>query len=132
MSRHASGWFFVKVVPLRPDDKIGDHGIGRMSLEKQFHRDLEATSKGLMLTMGDPTTAAWYVAMERVSGTLNGRKGTFVLQHTGTMSRGVRSLSVTVIPDSGTEELTGITGKFDLKSELGKHTYDFEYTLPAQ
>jgi len=130
--QHAAGPFDVKVVPLPPDDKVGDPSIARMSLDKQFHGDLEATSKGLMLAMGDAKTSAGYVAMERVSGTLHGRKGTFALQHTGTMTRGVASLSVTVVPDSGTEELTGIAGKLDIKIAEGKHSYDFEYTLPAQ
>ena len=129
--QHAVGPFDVKVVPLPPDDKVGDPSIARMSLDKQFHGDLEATSKGLMLAMGDAKTSAGYVAMERVSGTLHGRKGTFALQHTGTMTRGVPSLSVTVVPDSGTEELTGITGKLEIKIAAGKHSYDFEYTLPA-
>jgi hypothetical protein len=131
MMKHASGPFEVKLVPQAQDEKVGDPTVGRMSIDKQFHGDLEATSKGQMLsTMTDVKGSAGYVAIERVSGTLHGRSGTFALQHSGTMTRGVPQLSVTVIPDSGTGQLVGLTGRMDIKIVDGKHSYDFEYTLP--
>ncbi len=101
-----------------------------MSIEKQFHGDLEATSKGRMLTA---TTAikgsAGYVAIERVTGMLHGRSGTFMLQHSGTMTGGAQKLTVTVVPDSGTGQLVGLAGEMTIKVSEGKHSYDFEYTL---
>ena len=105
--------------------------MGRMTIDKQFHGDLEATSKGQMLTaQTDTKGSAGYVAIERVTGTLKGRSGTFVLQHTGTMNRGVPQLSITVVPDSGTGQLAGLAGKMDIKIIEGKHSYEFEYILP--
>ena len=125
----ATGTFEVKLKP-QTDENVGDPTIGRMSLDKQFHGDLEATSKGQMLAaQGAVKGSAGYVAMERVQGTLSGRTGTFALQHTGTMNRGVPGLSVTVVPDSGTEELTGLSGKMTINIADGKHFYEFEYTL---
>ena len=122
----------MKVTPQPADEKVGDPSVGRMALDKQFHGDLEATSKGQMLaTMTDVKGSAGYVAMERVSGTLHGRKGTFALQHTGTMTRGTPSLTITVVPDSGTGELVGLTGTMGIRIVEGKHSYDFSYTLPA-
>ena len=101
-----------------------------MSLDKQFHGDLDATSKGEMLAAGTEVKgSAGYVAMERVTGKLHGRSGTFVLQHSGTMNRGSPQLSVTVVPDSGTDQLEGLVGKMAIKIEGGKHFYDFEYAL---
>ena len=127
---HASGTFEVKLVP-QPDDKNSDAGLGRMTIDKQFHGDLEGTSKGQMLTgMTDVKGSAGYVAIEKVSGTLEGRAGTFILQHTGTMNRGVPQLTITVVPDSGTGQLAGITGNFKVIIAEGKHSYEFEYTLP--
>ncbi len=132
MPGHAAGPFDVKLTPQAAEEKVGDPSIGRMALDKQFHGDLEATSKGQMLsTMGDVKGSAGYVAMERVSGTLHGRKGTFALQHTGTMTRGVPSLTISVVPDSGTGELAGLAGTMDIHIVEGKHSYDFSYTLPA-
>src|SRR5580704_4661640 len=132
MSAHASGPFDVKLVPQAPDGKFEDASMGRMTIDKQFHGDLEATSKGQMLTaMTEVKGSAGYVAVERVTGTLNGRSGTFFLQHSATMTRGVPQLSVTVVPDSGTGQLVGLTGKMDIIINAGKHSYDFEYTLPA-
>ena len=132
MPGHAAGPFDVKVTPQPADEKVGDPSVGRMALDKQFHGDLEATSKGQMLaTMTDVKGSAGYVAMERVSGTLHGRKGTFALQHTGTMTRGTPSLTITVVPDSGTGELVGLTGTMGIRIVEGKHSYDFSYTLPA-
>ena len=126
---HASGTFEVKLSPQATDDK-GDPLLGRMSLDKQFHGDLEAISKGEMLSAGTNVKgSAGYVAIERVSGTLQGRKGSFVLQHSGTMTRGVPQLTITVVPDSGTGQLTGLTGKINIDIVDGKHFYDFEYTL---
>jgi hypothetical protein len=131
MATHASGTFEVKLNPQPQDDKVGDPTVGRMSIEKQFHGDLEATSKGQMLTaMTDVKGSAGYVAIERVAGTLHGRSGTFALQHTGTMTRGAPQLSVTVVPDSGTGQLVGLVGKMEIKITDGKHFYEFEYTLP--
>jgi hypothetical protein len=103
-----------------------------MSVDKQFHGDLDATSKGEMLAAGtDVKGSAGYVAMERVRGTLHGRSGTFALQHTGTMTRGAPQLSVTVVPDSATGQLAGLAGRMAIDITDGSHSYDFEYTLPG-
>jgi hypothetical protein len=103
-----------------------------MSLDKQFSGDLLATGQGEMLTAMTPTKgSAGYVAIERVTGTLHGRSGSFVFQHSGTMERGAQQLSITVVPDSGTGELAGIAGRFTLQIVEGKHLYDLAYTLPA-
>jgi hypothetical protein len=131
MATHATGTFEVKLTPQAPDGKFEDATLGRMTIDKQIHGDLEATSKGTMLTVGtDVKGSAGYVAIERVTGTLHGRTGTFVLQHTGTMSRGAFQLSITVVPDSGAGQLVGLAGKFNITISDGKHSYDFEYTLP--
>ena len=105
-----------------------------MSLDKQYHGDLEATSKGEMLaTSPDARGSGVYVALERVTGTLKGRSGSFVLHHTGIMNRGVPSLIIEVVPDSGTDQLAGLTGKMIINIAAGgKHSYDFEYTLPEK
>lgn len=132
VSEHARGTFEVKMAPLPPDDPAADASIGRMSIDKQFHGDLEATSKGQMLSaMGSVKGSAGYVAMEKVSGTLKGRRGSFVLQHSGTMNRGVPQLIVSVVPDSGTDQLTGIAGALEIIIEGGKHSYTLEYSLPG-
>jgi Protein of unknown function (DUF3224) len=126
MTSRASGTFEVKLTPQATDDAA----LGRMSLDKQFHGDLEATSKGEMLTAGTSVKgSAGYVAIERVSGTLQGRSGTFILQHSGTMTRGAPQLTITVVPDSGTGQLAGLAGKMTIEIADGKHSYDFEYTL---
>ena len=128
---HASGEFEVKMTPQAGEDKSTGAAIGRYSLDKKFHGDLEGTSRGEMLAVGTAVEgSAGYVAMEQVTGTLNSRSGTFALQHTGTMTRGAAQLSVTVVPDSGTGQLTGLTGRMNIKIEGGKHFYDFEYTIP--
>lgn len=102
-----------------------------MSLDKQFHGDLEGTSKGQMLTAGTAVKdSAGYVAIERVDGTLKGQRGSFVLQHSGTMTRGAPQLVITVVPDSGTGQLVGLAGKMTILIADGKHSYEFEYTLP--
>lgn len=130
MTTNAAGTFEVKLTP--QDDKI-DPSLGRFTAEKQWQGDIVGTSKGQMLTGGDVSTgSAGYVAIEKVSGTLKGRKGTFVLQHSGTMTRGEGQLTITVVPDSGTEELQGLTGKMTIKIENGKHFYEFEYALPGK
>jgi Protein of unknown function (DUF3224) len=132
MTMHASGTFEVKLNVQKADNTAAESAkLGRMSIEKQFHGDLEGTSAGEMLSVGTEVKgSAGYVAMERVSGTLHGRVGTFALQHSGTMTRGEPQLSVTVVPDSGTEELVGITGKMAIKIVEKKHFYEFDYILP--
>ena len=123
---HAAGTFEVKLAPQTSDAP----SLGRMSIDKQFHGDLEATSKGEMLSfMSEVKGSAGYVAMERVTGSLHGKAGSFALQHTGTMTRGVPELSVTVVPDSGTGELTGLSGKMKIDIDNGKHSYSFDYQL---
>jgi hypothetical protein len=103
-----------------------------MSIDKQFHGDLEGTAKGQMLTAGtDVKGSAGYVAIERVTGTLHGRSGSFVLQHSGSLTRGAAQQSITVVPDSGSGQLVGLAGKMTVTIVDGKHSYDFEYTLPA-
>lgn len=128
---HASGAFDVKLEA--QEDKVGDPSVRRFSIEKEIHGDLEATSKGQMLAVStDVKGSAGYVAMERVTGKLRGKSGSFALQHSGTMSRGAQQLTITVVPDSGTGELAGLTGKMSITIAAdGKHSYDFEYTLPA-
>ncbi len=131
MTMHAHGTFEVKMTPQPAQDGVGDPGIGRMALDKQFHGDLEATGNGQMLAAGtDVPGSAGYVALERISGTLHGRRGTFALQHSGTMTRGAPQLSITVVPDSATGELLGLTGRLVITIADGRHSYDFEYTLP--
>jgi Protein of unknown function (DUF3224) len=131
MPTHASGPFEVNIVPQDPETSVGDPTVGRMSIDKRFHGDLEATSKGQMLTaMTEVKGSAGYVAMERVHGSLLGHTGTFALQHSGTMARAVPHLTVTVVPDSGTGEMVGLVGKMTINVVDGKHSYDFEYTLP--
>ena len=127
---HASGSFEVKMSPQAQEDGVGDPSIGRMALDKQFHGGLEATSRGQMLAaMTDVEGSAGYVAIERVIGKLDARSGTFALQHSGTMTRGIPQLTITVVPDSGTGELVGLAGRMTLDIADGKHSYDFEYTL---
>ncbi len=131
MQRHASGTFEVKLVPQPAEEAAGDAGISRILLDKQFHGELEATSKGQMLAFGGPAKGSGgYVAIERVAGTLGGRSGSFALQHSGTMGPGAVQLSITVIPDSGTGQLVGLAGSMNILIEGGKHSYTFEYTLP--
>jgi len=128
MTTRATGTFEVK---LTPQDDGPDAPVGRMSLDKQFHGDLAGTSRGQMLMSSSPSVngSAGYVAIEKVTATLNGHHGTFYLQHSGTMTRGVGELTITVIPDSGTDELVGLQGKMTIIIADGKHSYDFEYEL---
>lgn len=131
MTHHASGTFEVKLVPQKDENQ--DATLGRMSIDKHYHGGLEATGRGQMLTAGTEVKgSAGYVAIERISGTLDGHTGTFILQHSGTLDRGVPQQSVTVVPDSGTGQLAGIAGKMTGNiAPDGKHSYDFDYTLPA-
>jgi hypothetical protein len=131
MTVQARGTFEVQLKPQPADDKAEEAILGRMSIDKQFHGDLEASSKGQMLTAGTGVEgSAGYVAIERVSGTLHGRSGGFVLQHSGTMARGAAQLSITVVPDSGTGQLVGLAGTMAITIADGTHAYDFAYTLP--
>ena len=132
MPHHATGTFEVKLTPLDPAFKADDNSIGRFSLDKQFHGAIEATSKGEMLSgMGTVKGSGGYVAIERVTGTLDGRTGTFILQHNGIMQNGVYHLNVIVVPDSATAQLTGLQGTMEIIIKDGKHSYDFSYTLPT-
>ena len=127
----ASGTFEVKFVP-QTDDQIGDTAISRMTIDKQLQGDLVATSKGQMLAATTEVKgSAGYVAIERVTGTLHGRSGSFTLQHTGKMNRGVPELEISVVPDSGTDQLVGIVGKFIVNVVDGKHFYEFDYDIPT-
>ncbi len=133
MTRHAEGSFDVKATPVAADDATNGTAIGRFALDKQFHGDLEGTSRGEMLSAGNPATgSAGYVAIEHITGTLEGHSGSFALQHMGTMDQGKFELTVVVVPGSGTGELTGIAGKMTIIIVGGKHSYKFEYTLPAK
>ena len=132
MTRHAEGTFDVKMTPLAADDATAGSPISRYSGVKQFHGDLDGTSKVEMLSAGDPAKGnAGYVAIEYITGNLQGHTGSFALQHTGTMEGGNYKLSVTVVPGTGTGELTGIAGTFNIIIASGKHSYTFDYTLPA-
>ena len=125
----ARGTFDVKVTQQPQDDSAGGP-FGRLFLDKQFHGDLKATSKGQMLATGTAVEGSGgYVALELVTGALNGKRGSFILQHKGTMRKGAYVMSVTVVPDSGTDELAGIAGAMTIIIEGGKHSYEFEYTL---
>jgi hypothetical protein len=128
---HASGSFEVKLTPQPLAPEIASARLGIMTIDKQFSGDLQASSLGEMLSaMGDVAGSAGYVAMERVTGSLHGRAGSFVLQHTGTMHRGAPQLSVSVVPDSGTGELAGLSGSMAIQIEQGRHSYTFDYSLP--
>ena len=127
----AHGTFEVKLQPSGPSDESEKVTLTRLSIEKQFHGDLEATSKGEMLSATTPVNgSAGYVAIERVTGSLDGRSGAFVLQHSGTMTRGAPRLAVTVVPDSGTGQLEGVAGEMKIDITGGKHSYELQYTLP--
>jgi hypothetical protein len=127
----ATGLFDVKLDLQGAQDNAAGISLGRMSIDKQFRGDLEATSKGEMLTAAsDSNGSAAYVAIERVTGTLRGLSGTFVLMHNGTMTRDAQHLSVTVAPGSATGQLVGLAGKMVITIVEKKHLYDFEYTLP--
>lgn len=130
MMARASGTIEVKLSPLASGDPTTGPPLGRMAIDKQFRGDLEGSSRGEMLTAGtDVKGSAGYVAIERVTGTLHGRSGRFVLQHNGIMTRGAPQLTIIVVPDSGTDELTGLAGRMTIEIDKGAHSYGFEYTL---
>ncbi len=130
MHHLAMGTFEVKLLPRASEEGVGDPTVGRMSIDKQFHGDLEATSRGQMLAAGTAVQgSAGYVAIERVVGELHGQSGTFALQHSGTMTRGVPQLAVTVVPDSGTGELAELSGRMTIEIVDKRHRYELEYTL---
>jgi hypothetical protein len=132
VTARARGSFEVKLTSQSSGAAVPDSALGRLSIDKQFHGDLEGAGQGQMLTAMTPVEgSAGYVAIERVTGTLHGRKGSFVLQHSGTMTRGTPALVITVVPDSGTDQLVGLTGRMVITIADGKHSYEIEYTLPA-
>jgi Protein of unknown function (DUF3224) len=123
----AKGEFEVKLAPV----SAADEPVMRMSIDKQFHGDLEATSIGQMMAGGNEANGARvYVALETVTGSLGGKSGSFILVHRGTMTSSAQELSVIVVPDSGTGELKGISGTLDIQITGGKHFYTMDYTLP--
>jgi hypothetical protein len=131
MTARATGTFEVKLTPQASEEAGEGITLSRTSIDKQFHGDLEATSHVEMLAAGTAVKgSAGYVAIEHVRGKLHGRGGAFVLQHSGTMTRGVPQLTITVVPDSGTGQLAGLAGKFDVQINGGQHSYVFDYTLP--
>jgi hypothetical protein len=130
----ARGSFDVRVLPQKADNPQEEKaGLGRMSIDKQFHGDIEGQSDGEMLSfMTDVKGSAGYVAIERVTGKLNGHSGSFVLQHDATMTRGTPQMNIVVVPDSGTGELAGISGSLTITIIEGKHFFEFDYSLPPQ
>ena len=130
MTHKAKGTFAVELTPDAQHEAPEGLTLRRMSIEKQFQGDLEGASTGKMLTAETAVDgSAGYVAIERVSGTLHGRRGAFVLQHSGVMTRGAPHLTITVVPDSGTGELANLAGKMEIQVVDGQHSYTFEYTL---
>ena len=127
----ATGTFDVKITPQASDLAPEGPNLGRMSLEKQYHGDLDGAAKGEMITAAGMAVrqSAAYSAVERVSGSLHGKKGSFALQHTGVMTRGTPSLNVTVVPDSATGDLAGLTGRMDIIIEGKQHSYVFDYEI---
>ena len=131
--RRATGSFEVILQPLSNADVTGDAMLGRLLLTKKFSGDLQASARGQMLSAGTTTRgSAGYVAIDHVTGELDGRKGSFMLQHSGSMNRGVPTLSIMVVPDSGTDELAGISGTLSINIIDGRHFYDFIYSIPGQ
>ena len=134
MTTHqASGAFDVQMQPQPAANETPTPGatLGRLLLSKTYHGDLQATAQGQMLSAITPTTgSAGYVAIEHVTGTLHGRAGSFVLQHSGLMNRGEKQLLITVVPDSGSGELAGLQGRLDIRISEGQHFYDMAYSLP--
>ena len=132
MTHHASGPFEVKVTPQKPDTQIArTANLGRLTIDKRFHGDLEASAKGEMLaTQSEVKGSAGYVALERVTGKLQGRSGSFVLLHSATMKRGAPESTITVVPDSGTGELAGLTGSMRIiVAADGGHSYEFDFRI---
>ena len=131
MSAVARGSFTVEMKPQGETIDVEGVKLGRLALDKRFEGDLAAIGKGEMLTALTPVKgSAGYVAIERVTGTLHGRSGSFVFQHAGSMTRGAQQLSITVVPDSGSGALIGLAGIFKLNVVDGQHSYEFEYSLP--
>lgn len=126
----ARGTFDVQLTPQPADEGAAGAALGRLVIDKQFHGDLQGTSRGQMLAFSSGVEgSAGYVALERVSGTLEGRSGSFVLQHSGVMDRGEPRLEVTVVPDSGAGDLAGLAGRMTIEIADGEHRYVFEYTF---
>ncbi|MGH7656049.1 MAG: DUF3224 domain-containing protein [Gemmatimonadaceae bacterium] len=126
---HAAGTLDVKLVP----QTDADSAVGRMTIDKVFHGDIEGTSKGMMLasmSASHPNSGA-YVALEKITGAVHGKNGSFALHHLGLMDRGAPSLTVMVVPDSGTDDLVGLTGTLKIIIDGKKHSYEFDYTLPG-
>lgn len=130
LMHHISGNFDVNLTPQAAASGIESAKLGRQTLNKQFHGDLNARSLGEMLAAGTEVNGSpGYVAIERVTGTLMGKQGSFVLMHMGIMNRGQAQLTVQVVPDSGTDELTGLTGQMGIQIENGQHLYTFDFSL---
>ncbi len=130
MTAQATGPFEIKMAPLDTYNQAEGAGIARFSIDKEYSGDIEATSQGEMVSAGSPQEGrAGYVAMERVTGTLAGRQGSFVLQHSSTMDGDRQSQSIAVVPGTTTGELTGLTGTMRILNEAGAHSYEFDYSL---
>ncbi len=131
MTGKARGTFEIQMSPQSQEEKIDGVSVSRQSADKQYSGDIEGSGKGEMLAaLTNVKTSQAYAGIERVVGTLQGRKGTFLLQHTGTMTAATRDLKVTVVPDSGTGQLVGLSGKMMINVVNGKHLYEFDYMLP--
>jgi len=130
VANHARGEFEVKLKPFAVE-AAPDPSFGHMAIDKQFHGDIEGSSKGEMMASNSPQGSGSYVALERVTATLRGRSGSFVLVHQGSMTRGADfKLNISVVPESGTGQLAGLSGQLTITITEGKHFYDFEYSLP--
>ncbi|MCI4368807.1 MAG: DUF3224 domain-containing protein [Thermoplasmata archaeon] len=128
MTQHAKGTFEVRFEPQSLGDREADAALARVALSKQFHGGLEAISRGEMLSATSAVDgSAGYVAIEQVTGSLDGHRGTFILQHSGVLTRGEAKLTVIVVPDSGTDGLVGLTGQMSIEVVEGRHSYDLEY-----
>lgn len=131
MQRLASGTFQVRITPAAPADEADGTALGRATLDKTYHGELDAGARGEMLTAITTTSgSAVYVAIERVRGRLHGREGSFCLGHHERMARGAQSLVVEIVPDSGSGALAGIAGSLAIRIADGQHYYDLRYTLP--
>jgi hypothetical protein len=131
ITAHAKGTFTVQLQPLQAYNTDENSLLGRMSIDKEFQGDVEGVSKGEMFSARTGVNnSAGYVAIERVQGSIHGRRGSFVLQHSSTMNRGEPTQSINVVPDSGTEELTGLAGSLTITIVEKQHYYDFDYSLP--
>lgn len=131
MDQLATGLFDITLQPQSLSPVAETTGLGRLSLDKVFSGDLQASSHGEMLSFRSSTPgSAGYVAMERVQGSLHGRSGSFVLQHSASMAQGQSTQSITVVPDSATDALQGLSGTMQITIDNGQHSYHFEYQLP--